>query len=387
MKVEFDVASMQHGARRATALGTAVAGSGRRVGGLPIPEGTPPEIAGELRSAASSLNGAARSLSSQSTWLNAQAQLAVLADSPLGSIVWKFSPPLLSPFKPLNIAVKPLRKPKNPWGPDFLHDAAHTVGTVPNNVYMFGKGFTLKAGSAVVDITKLAGVLSALPYTPGGYLLPKNDPRRKWRNEYAQGVVWAYKNPKEFAKAIGATVYAGEEHKKYGTAGGLGANTFDIASMFFGVGEIAAAARGSRAFAKATKLAPAHQRAGTEARTAREASDNLHRRNDPAPRPGESNAEFRLRERSHQIENSTARGRAESAERIHRELEQRYLRARAEAAAAQTELEQAMAKTPRELARDQAIGTGLNTLTEPAKHSEAQQRAEAREQARAGRPR
>ncbi len=377
-KVEFDVPSMQAGARSAATLGKAVSGSARRVSGLPIPEGAPPDVAGALQSASSKLNGASLALSSQGRWLNTQAQLALLADA-IGPFVFLLTPPLLR-ARPVAVRLPVTKGKPDLWAPGALADALSTYidkskfgkASAHNPANQFSIGFGVKFVSSLEDLGK---AVIALGRGPGGPIV-KNDQTVRLRQDYIDGLKWAAKHPGDFAKSAAGSFASADEYKKHGINRGLGANGFDAFSMFFGLGEIATVAKTARAAGKTAKLAPSHQTSRTVANTARAQADNASSAVLHPKRPGETDAEFRLREEAHAADQATTKSRAETAEAIEQRLKDRLAestRARNELIA---KLQSDLHKTPAEIRLALAKAAATSVVTEPPKHA-AQHRKEA----------
>ena len=81
-KITIVAHTLEQGAQEVLTIGHVVSGAGHRLIGLPVPEGLPPEIPGQLAEINRDLQHAGRVLEQQKLWLRERVQLAKKADAP-----------------------------------------------------------------------------------------------------------------------------------------------------------------------------------------------------------------------------------------------------------------------------------------------------------------
>ena len=301
-RIVIDPQSLMHGASRAGAIGEELQSIGERVGALPLPEGTPPGVGGQLKSAGAQLARAGRSVRAQRAWLATRAHLAVLADTPLGPLADLLCPPLLNPFQLPSIGSARLRSvpdarrpgvtelpglwldalrnpPKNPPGPDFLWKLGRDkFDRNHGRAYaLYGTALGLLRTAATVDYA--TNPLTRLGI--GGF--PKT--RKRWHDETLAGLKFAKDHPREFAELIAKDATAYEDWKAGRHQFAAGRNEVDFAMLAAAVtklGMIGKTARSARAAADAARMDRGPARLDhAEARDARAAAQReLEAKND-----------------------------------------------------------------------------------------------------------
>lgn len=306
-RIVIDPQSLLHGASRAGAIGDELQSIGQRVAALPLPEGTPPGVGGQLTSAGAQLSRAGRSVQAQRAWLATRARLAALADTPLGPLIDLLCPPLLNPFQLPSLGTARLRPvpgskrpgvtdlpgilldalrnpPKNPPGPDFLWKFGRDkLDRNHGRLYaLYGTALGLLRTAATVDYA--TNPLTRLGIGPFGKT------RKRWHDETLAGLKFAKEHPRQFAELMAKDATAYDDWKAGRHQFAAGRNEVDFAMLAAAVtklGMIGKTARSARSAAEAARVDRGPARLDhAEARDARAAAQReLDARNDiPARR-------------------------------------------------------------------------------------------------------
>lgn len=361
-KISLNPESMLAGARQAGVLAEAVESAGQRIAALPMPEGTPPGVAGQLRGASAQLHRASRSLASQRAFLTFRAFAARFADGPLGPLLAALCPPLTSPFEMPPLKLHPLKPPKRGFPDNLLHGLESGVKGTGKFFYGAGKRFV----NNIDDLVKLVQISQALPNSPQGVwtmLQGSRDPRNKMRDDYLKGLWYGVRHPGALLKSMKDEALASDIHKKDGHAAGAGANAMDILLLFVGVGEVSAAGKLGKGTIAVQRAGAMEQRAATKVGDAAHALDIAD--HPVHPRTGESPQLTRFRERMRDDNVRNAQYRREQARLEHEATQQRLQEATQSAEDASRRLREGLreAREPWEIAKSVGENAGTNAVT------------------------
>lgn len=307
------------GAGVARSVGSELSAVGSRVSGMPIPEGVKGDVAGLLAAAGAMISRSGHAVASQSAWLTYRADMFALADGPGGRLfvpgVNDGGPRLLSPMPP------------------------------PGQRKSFGKGLLAGAMDLAEGFARTgaaANMVNPLSKLMPRELTPFGKTQRRWERELREGLDWARRNPGEFAKAVGRDAVAYDDWKKGESDYALGKNTFALLELLVPVSKIS----------KLGVAARASHRADVDVAVARLASNG--RRHTQNLRHTDARTNQRALERATQQDVPAhvlrdIQRRADESQRAYdratdlaTEARERAVRARAEQAAANARMRQAM---------------------------------------------
>lgn len=311
MKIVIVPSTLRAGAKRCMTVAREANASALRVGGLPVPDGMPPEATAQLRSAMAQLQRSCAAAERESQFLTARARRGLLADGPLGSLIDLTGPGLLSPWA-MPAAPPQRKKDRHHW-----YDAqARFFGGAAAEVYDTGRGLAdTGAGIAghVVDGDMLGPVGPLLHHAGVPRLsdhIPYIGQRRK---ELDAAADWAAHHPGEFATDMGKDLVAYDDHHKGDHAHGAGRNAVTVLSLLIPFSKAGAAGKAAKTSGTARDVERAAAASRDAARAEQRAAhvDHVHA---TVRHPGESSEAYALRRLHAQNELTRTTGQAHLAE-------------------------------------------------------------------------